>query len=157
MTEPLGVERARTLEVVRRGFSLPDLTGVASIAIVTDAVETDIAATYFDTADLRLTARQITLRRTPTGGRLTWDLRMEADDGSATEVDAGRDARLERGPLDAGAALVGNGLGRAHAARSRALRIASSSPKKISLSSVVPIETRKQSPIPKAGAPQWRT
>ena len=33
--------------------------------MVTDPVETDIATTYFDTVDLRLAARQITVRAPP--------------------------------------------------------------------------------------------
>jgi CHAD domain-containing protein len=80
VSEGLGLERTRNFAVVDRGFTLPDLTTVSPVATVTDPVEIDAATTYFDTVDLRLAARQITLRHRTAGERGAWDLRTSGDD-----------------------------------------------------------------------------
>ena len=50
------------------------------LCVIVTPVETDDATTYFDTVDLRLAARQITLRHRSTGDGGAWDLRTSADD-----------------------------------------------------------------------------
>jgi CHAD domain-containing protein len=80
VSEELGLERTRSFAVVDRGFTLPDLTTVSPVAIVTDPVQIDAATTYFDTVDLRLAARHMTLRHRTGGDGGAWDLRTSGDD-----------------------------------------------------------------------------
>ena len=49
------------------GFALPDLAGLDGVAAVTGPQTYRLRAIYFDTADFRLAAAKITLRRR-TGG-----------------------------------------------------------------------------------------
>ncbi len=76
------VERKYT---VRPDVVLPDLTGVDGVADVHPVREADLAATYFDTAELALLQHRVTLRRRVGG----------ADDGWHLKEPSGRDSRSE--------------------------------------------------------------
>jgi hypothetical protein len=98
----LGLDRSRAFEVARRSFSLPDLTALEPVAKVTDPVERQIATTYFDTADLRLAARNTSVRCS--GSR--WVLRMRSDDDEVVEVET--DAASESVPADLSELILGS-------------------------------------------------
>ena len=66
------------------GAPLPDLSGVA--AAVSEAVESQLDATYFDTADARLARAHITLRRRTGGDDAGWHLKLPAGPDERTEV-----------------------------------------------------------------------
>ncbi|GGO80889.1 CYTH and CHAD domain-containing protein [Wenjunlia tyrosinilytica] len=73
---------------------LPDLTGLRRVACVEDRGSVALDAVYYDTADLRLAAAGVTLRRRTGGEDAGWHLKLPA----------GTDARDEiRVPLRAGA------------------------------------------------------
>lgn len=61
------------------GFRLPDLDGVARGARTRRRETVDLDATYFDTADLRLGRRGMTLRHRRRGARETWTLKIPVD------------------------------------------------------------------------------
>lgn len=61
------------------GFALPAMDGLG------DAETHDLAATYFDTEDLRLAANRITLRRRTGGTDEGWHLKTPGDGSSRTE------------------------------------------------------------------------
>ena len=61
------------------GFRLPDLDGVATGARTRRRETVDLDATYFDTADLRLGRRGITLRHRRRGARETWTLKLPVE------------------------------------------------------------------------------
>jgi CHAD domain-containing protein len=61
------------------GFRLPDLDGVAKGARTRRRETVDLDATYYDTADLRLGRRGITLRHRRRGARETWTLKLPVD------------------------------------------------------------------------------
>ena len=66
------------------GMSLPDLTGEA--VSVGEARESQLDATYFDTADARLARHHITLRRRTGGDDAGWHLKLPAGQDQRTEV-----------------------------------------------------------------------
>jgi inorganic triphosphatase YgiF len=66
------------------GALLPDLSGVAGA--VSKAVRTRLNATYFDTSDLHLARRGITLRRRTGGADAGWHLKLPAGRDERTEV-----------------------------------------------------------------------
>ena len=66
------------------GLPLPDLTGAAGS--VSEAVESQLDATYFDTADARLARHRITLRRRTGGDDAGWHLKLPAGPDERTEV-----------------------------------------------------------------------
>jgi CHAD domain-containing protein len=66
------------------GALLPDLSGAA--AAVSEAVESQLDATYFDTADGRLARHHITLRRRTGGEDAGWHLKLPAAQDERTEV-----------------------------------------------------------------------
>ncbi|TDD61841.1 CYTH and CHAD domain-containing protein [Actinomadura rubrisoli] len=73
------------LEVERKydvgaGFRVPDLRGVAGCADVGTSRTRTLTALYFDTPDLRLISRGVTLRHR-TGDDEGWDLRLPAGEG----------------------------------------------------------------------------
>ena len=79
----------RASEVERKfdvdlGVVLPDLSGAA--AAVSEAVESKLNATYFDTADGRLARHNITLRRRTGGEDAGWHLKLPAALDARTEV-----------------------------------------------------------------------
>ncbi len=61
------------------GFRLPDLDGVAPGARTRRRETVDLDATYFDTDDLRLGRRGITLRHRRRGARETWTLKLPVE------------------------------------------------------------------------------
>ncbi|MCH0566756.1 CYTH and CHAD domain-containing protein [Streptomyces sp. MUM 2J] len=67
---------------------LPDLTGVAGVATVLDKGVTELDATYYDTADERLAAASITLRRRTGGPDAGWHLKLPVAPGIRDEVRA---------------------------------------------------------------------
>ena len=72
---------------------LPDLSGVAGVAEIGDAIEQTLEATYFDTPDHRLTAAGATLRRRTGGDDDGWHLKLP----SAVEPDARHACRIGLG------------------------------------------------------------
>ncbi len=74
------------------GFRLPDLDGVAEGARTRRRETVDLDATYFDTPDIRLGRRGITLRHRRRGARETWTLKLPAPGGD--------DALLARSEID---------------------------------------------------------
>ncbi|MFD7879199.1 CHAD domain-containing protein [Streptomyces sp. NPDC059766] len=67
---------------------LPDLTGVAGVAAVLDKGVAHLDATYYDTADLRLAAASITLRRRTGGSDAGWHLKFPVAPGVRDEIHA---------------------------------------------------------------------
>ncbi|WP_327168091.1 CYTH and CHAD domain-containing protein [Streptomyces subrutilus] len=70
----------------RRG--VPDLTGTAGIAAVTDQGTVDLDAVYYDTPDQRLAADGLTLRRRTGGADAGWHLKLPVSPGVRDEVGA---------------------------------------------------------------------
>ena len=72
--------------------ALPDLTGLPGVARVTAPEEHQLEATYFDTADLRLRAATITLRRRTGGSDAGWHLKLPAGaDREEVHAEGGED------------------------------------------------------------------
>jgi CHAD domain-containing protein len=69
-------------------FALPDLGEVPGVATVDEPAEHHLTATYYDTADLRLAAEQVSLRRRTGGADAGWHLKRPTSDGERTETDA---------------------------------------------------------------------
>ncbi|MFE6172174.1 CHAD domain-containing protein [Streptomyces sp. NPDC056464] len=67
---------------------LPDLTGVAGVASVVDKGVAELDATYYDTADERLAASSITLRRRTGGSDAGWHLKFPVAQGVRDEIQA---------------------------------------------------------------------
>jgi hypothetical protein len=78
-------------------FALPDLAGLGGVAAVTGPQTYRLRAIYFDTADFRLAAAKITLRRRTGGTDAGWHLKLPAGVDSRREVHA---------PLGRGASSV---------------------------------------------------
>ena len=78
-------------------FGLPDLAGLDGVAAVTGPQTYRLRAIYFDTADFRLAAAGITLRRRTGGTDAGWHLKLPAGADSRREVHA---------PLGRGASSV---------------------------------------------------
>jgi len=79
------------------GFALPDLAGLGGVAAVTGPQTYRLRAIYFDTADFRLLAAKVTLRRRTGGTDAGWHLKLPAGGDSRREVHA---------PLGRGASRV---------------------------------------------------
>ncbi|GAA1884321.1 CYTH and CHAD domain-containing protein [Actinomadura bangladeshensis] len=69
-------------------FVLPDLSGLPGVAALGEPEVHELHATYFDTADLRLAANKITLRRRKGGTDAGWHLKMPAGPDSKQELRA---------------------------------------------------------------------
>ncbi|GGW37572.1 CHAD domain-containing protein [Streptomyces lucensis JCM 4490] len=67
---------------------LPDLTGVDAVADVLDQGLAELDATYYDTADERLAAGSLTLRRRTGGGDAGWHLKFPVAPGVRDEIRA---------------------------------------------------------------------
>ena len=67
---------------------LPDLTGVAGVAAVLDKGVAHLDATYYDTADERLAASSVTLRRRTGGSDAGWHLKFPVAPGVRDELQA---------------------------------------------------------------------
>lgn len=70
----------------RRG--VPDLTGTAAIAAVSDQGTVDLDAVYYDTPDQRLAADGLTLRRRTGGADAGWHLKLPIAPGVRDEIGA---------------------------------------------------------------------
>ncbi|MFJ4786323.1 CHAD domain-containing protein [Streptomyces sp. NPDC088794] len=67
---------------------LPDLTGVSGVATVVDKGVAHLDATYYDTADQRLAAAKITLRRRTGGSDAGWHLKFPVAPDIRDEIHA---------------------------------------------------------------------
>ncbi|MFH8774924.1 CHAD domain-containing protein [Streptomyces sp. NPDC017958] len=67
---------------------LPDLTGVGGVADVLDKGLVELDATYYDTADQRLAAAALTLRRRTGGSDAGWHLKFPVAPGVRDEIRA---------------------------------------------------------------------
>ncbi|MFF3920115.1 CHAD domain-containing protein [Streptomyces sp. NPDC001852] len=67
---------------------LPDLTGVGGVATVLDKGQVELDATYYDTADERLAAAALTLRRRTGGSDAGWHLKFPVEPGVRDEIRA---------------------------------------------------------------------
>ncbi|MGW0764246.1 CYTH and CHAD domain-containing protein [Streptomyces sp. NPDC002676] len=67
---------------------LPDLTGVGGVTAVLDKGLVELDATYYDTADLRLAAASLTLRRRTGGSDAGWHLKIPVAPGVRDEIRA---------------------------------------------------------------------
>ncbi|OLR92775.1 hypothetical protein BJP25_21840 [Actinokineospora bangkokensis] len=67
-------------------YHLPELVGVAGAAAAAGPRRSDLDATYFDTADLRLAAAGITLRRRTGGEDAGWHAKLPVAPGVRDEV-----------------------------------------------------------------------
>ena len=85
LTEHLEIESKFDVDT---GFVVPDLSGVADGSGVTEPEVRLLAAHYFDTADLRLIAAKVTLRRRTGGPDAGWHLKLPAGAGSRREMQA---------------------------------------------------------------------
>jgi CHAD domain-containing protein len=68
------------------GFRLPDLSGLPGVVAVAAPRVHELDATYFDTADLRLIANKITLRRRTGGDDAGWHLKRPRAGGDRDEL-----------------------------------------------------------------------
>ncbi|MGI5198070.1 CHAD domain-containing protein [Streptomyces sp. CA-288835] len=82
---------------VGEGAGLPDLSGVSGVDSVIDKGVADLDATYYDTADQRLAASSITLRRRTGGDDAGWHLKLPVSDGVRDEISAPLSDALPRG------------------------------------------------------------
>jgi inorganic triphosphatase YgiF len=67
-------------------FVMPGLAGLDGVAAVAGPDVQHLAATYFDTADLRLVNRKITLRRRTGGADAGWHLKVPEREGTRREL-----------------------------------------------------------------------
>ncbi|MFF4229997.1 CHAD domain-containing protein [Streptomyces sp. NPDC001820] len=67
---------------------LPDLTGIPGVSAVHDKGVAELDAVYYDTADLRLAAAAITLRRRTGGTDAGWHLKLPIAPGVRDEISA---------------------------------------------------------------------
>ncbi|MFV0129910.1 CHAD domain-containing protein [Streptomyces sp. HMX112] len=67
---------------------LPDLTRVRGVSAVHDRGVADLDAVYYDTADLRLAAAGVTLRRRTGGADAGWHLKLPVAPGTRDEIHA---------------------------------------------------------------------
>ncbi|MET9961798.1 CYTH and CHAD domain-containing protein [Streptomyces sp. NPDC006326] len=70
------------------GRGVPDLTGTAAIAAVTDQGTVELDAVYWDTPDQRLAADGLTLRRRTGGADAGWHLKLPVSPGVRDEIAA---------------------------------------------------------------------
>jgi CHAD domain-containing protein len=89
---PLSAHReVETKFAVERSFTVPPLGGsVPGVAAVDEPAQLELAATYYDTADLRLAREGITLRRRTGGTDAGWHLKLPdvKDRGGRVEIGA---------------------------------------------------------------------
>ncbi|MEV4296830.1 CYTH and CHAD domain-containing protein [Microbispora rosea] len=71
---------------VPEGFALPDLGGVPGCEGVSEPLSHRLTAVYFDTSDLRLAARGVTLRRRRGGDDEGWHLKLPKAKGARQEI-----------------------------------------------------------------------
>ena len=71
---------------VGAAFRLPDLSGLPGVRVVDPPEQQDLSAIYFDTADLRLAAHSVTLRRRTGGTDAGWHLKLPVSNGERDEI-----------------------------------------------------------------------
>ncbi|MGV9596321.1 CYTH and CHAD domain-containing protein [Streptosporangium sandarakinum] len=71
---------------VPAGFEVPDLTGLPGVTEAAGPVTHRLVAVYFDTPDLRLAARGVTLRRRRGGTDAGWHLKLPRSEGARQEI-----------------------------------------------------------------------
>ncbi|MGD0698623.1 MAG: CYTH domain-containing protein [Trebonia sp.] len=96
MADHLEIERKFDVDA---GFQRPDFAGVAPGVTAAAPVVHHLSATYFDTADGRLAAGKITLRRRTGGADEGWHLKLPGGAASAEGYSSRQEVQL---PLDAG-------------------------------------------------------
>ena len=69
-------------------FELPSFETLSGVAKVSAPVEHDLDATYYDTADLRLAASNVVLRRRAGGDDAGWHLKESVGKGERLETHA---------------------------------------------------------------------
>jgi hypothetical protein len=84
MSEFLEIEQKFDVDA---GFERPSFGGLAGVSEAPPELH-HLSATYFDTADERLAASKITLRRRTGGADAGWHLKLPADAGARREVHA---------------------------------------------------------------------
>jgi hypothetical protein len=84
MAEHLEIEQKFDVDA---GFERPSFTGLPGVGAAAPVLP-PLSATYFDTADGRLAASKITLRRRTGGTDEGWHLKLPADAGARREVHA---------------------------------------------------------------------
>jgi len=84
MSEQLEIEQKFDVDT---GFERPSFSGLPGVAAAAPVVH-HLSATYFDTADQRLAASEITLRRRTGGTDEGWHLKLPAGSGARREVHA---------------------------------------------------------------------
>ncbi|MEV4923975.1 CYTH and CHAD domain-containing protein [Streptomyces roseoverticillatus] len=82
------IERKYEADAPAAAASLPDLSRVAGVAAVTDEGPYKLDAVYYDTADRRLAAAGITLRRRTGGSDEGWHLKLPVAPGVRDEIRA---------------------------------------------------------------------
>lgn len=82
------IERKYEYEHKSGETDLPDLTGVPGVASVQDKGVAHLDATYYDTADERLAAASLTLRRRTGGSDAGWHLKFPVAAGVRDEIRA---------------------------------------------------------------------
>jgi hypothetical protein len=107
MSEHLEIEQKFDVDP---GFERPSFAGIAGVTAA-EPVLHHLSATYFDTADQRLAASKITLRRRSGGTDEGWHLKLPAEAGARREVHAplGTAERAVPGELTARVAGVTGG------------------------------------------------
>ncbi|MFC9845138.1 CHAD domain-containing protein [Streptomyces sp. NPDC060223] len=82
------IERKYEGPAAKGDAGLPELTGVAGVASVIDKGVAELDATYYDTADQRLAAASLTLRRRTGGDDAGWHLKLPVSEGVRDEIQA---------------------------------------------------------------------
>src|ERR1700753_1699282 len=97
MSEFLEIEQKFDVDA---GFERPSFAGLAGISEAAPEL-LHLSATYFDTADQRLAASKITLRRRTGGTDEGWHLKLPApDEGGRREIHAPLAASEREGPQE---------------------------------------------------------
>ncbi|MFC9350632.1 CHAD domain-containing protein [Arthrobacter sp. NPDC057013] len=83
-----GLETEKKYDV-DAGTELPDLAAIAGVGRVGDPHGAELEAVYFDTEDLVLASRRITLRRRTGGTDAGWHVKLPAEPASGSEEEPG--------------------------------------------------------------------
>jgi inorganic triphosphatase YgiF len=102
MSEQLEIEQKFDVDT---GFERPSFSGVPGVSAAAPVLY-HLSATYFDTADERLLASKITLRRRTGGTDQGWHLKLPADAGARREVHAPLGAGDEDVPAELAARVA---------------------------------------------------
>src|SRR3954451_8490066 len=94
------VEVERTFRLPDDDALLPDLAGITGVSSVRALDDEDLDATYYDTADLRLAAAGMTLRRRAGGRAAAWPLRLPVGDSARHEISQPLPPRLRSVPAE---------------------------------------------------------